>query len=153
MRAWVLFVTAAVACTGDSTDAGTCNQSAAPVVVDLRCQNTGIQPDGDNDAPTLTLTAVAQDRDGDLGRYTAEIFFDDVLDGALDNATSLGILSGGDGSACGVTEVGFETTIFLRGGQPLFETTYEWGVIVTDANGNVGPAGIQVCATPDEQGQ
>ncbi|MEL6349288.1 MAG: hypothetical protein AAFV53_39670 [Myxococcota bacterium] len=153
MRAPAVILLLSSGCSDGASDSG-CPGDTPPAITALQCANSGVQrdPDSGADLPTFTLTAAASDPDGDLGQYTASVVFDDVLDGTLDNAVSLGEINGGVGG-CDETAVTFQTTIVLRGGPPLYATTYEWGVAITDANGIQGAPGVVTCTTPDAQGQ
>jgi hypothetical protein len=147
------------ACSGGADtaeDAPTCVSAAPPVVADLYCENTGLltYPETGELTPTLTLWADVEDADGDLTTYSAELFFDDVIDGTVDTSQSFGVTEGlVDTEPCGVPAIILGTTVYLRGGQPLFETTYEWGIVVTDAAGESSALAMVTCATPDESGE
>lgn len=144
---------------GDSADSGdsACTGGSPPAIVDLYCENTGIMtytPTGEV-VPTMTVWADIEDPDGDLTTYSAEIFYDDVIDGSVDTTSSFGTNDGvvEDAEACGVPALFLGTTVFLRGGQPLYETPYEWGIRVTDASGAVSALASVTCTTPDESGE
>lgn len=147
------------ACTG-GTDSGDtavgCVGDAAPVVTDLYCENTGLRtysPTGEL-VPTLTVWANVEDADGDLTAYTAELFFDDIIDGKASTERSLGLITGVvDDEPCDVPTIIIGTTVYLRGGQPLYDTRYEWGVVVTDAAGLSSALASVTCKTPDESGE
>jgi hypothetical protein len=161
MRAWWLVAAAGCGNKGDSGAAplyeyiGECDSDAAPVVADMFCESTGIQtyPVTGEDVPTLTISADVSDEDGDLTSYTAQVFFDETLDGVMD--TSAGELSSADGSyhadVCTVPSLILNMVVYLRGGEPLYDTTYEWGLQVTDAGGNASEIGVVECTTPSEK--
>jgi hypothetical protein len=67
---------------GDGGDDGDTCGGTPPVIEELRCENSGLQPDEvGNPTPTLTLWALTSDADADLSFYTLNIYFDDVVDG------------------------------------------------------------------------
>ena len=150
-----------VACGGkdsdeDSSAEATCEGGTPPVVSDVYCENTGIQiygPTGE-EAPTLTVWADVEDEDHDLESYTVTLFFDDVLDGTVSREQSLGPSAGYPSpEPCGVSALLLGTTVYLRGGQPLYETPYEWGVVVTDATGLESELVMVTCTTPNTEGE
>jgi hypothetical protein len=162
MRAW--WLAAVGAGCGDKDDSGAaplyeygvgCESLVAPVVTDMYCTSSGVQtwPETGEDVPTMTITADVTDKDGDLTSYTAQIFFDDTIDGTVD--TSIGELPAAEGSyhadECEVPSIILNMVVYLRGGEPLYDTTYEWGLQVTDAAGNISELGIVECTTPPEQ--
>jgi hypothetical protein len=69
--------------------------------------------------------------------------------------TSAGELSAADGSyhadVCMVPSLILNMVVYLRGGEPLYDTTYEWGLQVTDAGGNASEIGVVECTTPSEK--
>ena len=142
----------------DSADTAplTCEGSWAPSIVDIYCENSGlmIYPETGENTPTMTVWADVEDEDADLMAYTAELFFDDVIDGTVSTTNSLGLVEGYvNDDYCDVPSIILGTTVFLRGGQPLYETSYEWGLVVTDANGNTSDMAMVTCKTPDASGQ
>lgn len=160
MRRAASLLLLAAGCSGDKdtaldSAAPTCGGSP-PVVSDLYCENTGLQvyPETGELTPTMTLWADVTDEDGDLTAYAAEVFFDDVLDGTVDTSRSFGVIEGfvNDG-ACAVPAIILGTTVYLRGGQPLYETVYEWGFTIEDAAGETSALASVTCKTPDKSGE
>jgi hypothetical protein len=160
MRAWWLAMVGA-GCS-DNADSGAplyqvneCESLYAPVVTDMFCESTGVQtyPVTGEDVPTLTISADVSDEDGDLTAYSAQLFFDDTIDGVVD--TSSDVLPVADGSyhaeVCEVPSIILNMVVYLRGGAPLYDTPYEWGLVVTDAAGNVSELGQIECTTPSEK--
>lgn len=160
MRAW--WLAAVGAGCSDKGDSGTplyevqeCESLEAPVVTDMFCESTGVQtyPVTGEDVPTLTISADVSDEDGDLTTYTAQLFFDDTIDGTVD--TSIGELPASEGAyhaqVCEVPSIILNMVIYLRGGEPLYDTPYEWGLQVTDAGGNVSAMSMVECTTPSEK--
>ena len=160
MHAWWLLIAAGCGGQDDSGVAplyeylGECESVAAPVVADMFCENTGLQtyPITGEEVPTLTISADVSDEDGDLTSYTAQVFFDETLDGVV--GTDAGALEAADGSyhadVCTVPSLILNMVVYLRGGEPLYDTTYEWGLQITDAGGNVSEIGVVECTTPSE---
>jgi hypothetical protein len=154
-----LFFAVPIGCSGDTDTADTamtCLGGAPPVITDLYCENTGLMtysPTGEL-VPTLTVWASIEDEDGDLTAYTSELFFDDIIDGVANTERSLGMIEGTiDDEPCDVPTIILGTTVYLRGGQPLYDTRYEWGVVVTDAAGQLSELVSVTCKTPDESGE
>ena len=52
-----------------------------------------------------------------------------------------------------MSEADIGTRIFIKGGQPALETTYEWYVTVFDAAGMRSETEMVVCTTPNAQGE
>ena len=161
MRAWWLAVSL-VGC-GDKDDSGVaplyqyneCESEVAPVLTDLYCESTGLKvyPETGEEVPTLTVTADVADEEGDLTSYTVQLLFDDVLDGVVDadSATAMPIAEGSyHAEVCEVPSLILNMVVYLRGGEPLYDTTYEWGMQVTDAAGNASEIGVVECTTPSE---
>ncbi len=160
MKCWWLALTL-TGCTGEPEETGTiasadCLGGTPPVLEELYCENTGVQTYAltGEDVPTLTLWVDVSDEDGDLTTYSAQVGFDEELDGVVDLSTSE--LSPSYGSVhadlCAVPSLILGVTLYLRGGEPLYETTYEWGVEVTDDSGQSSDVAVVVCTTPDESG-
>ena len=128
----------------------------APVIVELGCENTGLQDNADagQALPTMTFSVNATDEDGDLNAYNLLIEFDDVLDGSLaDDAEQLtvsGSVSNSD--ECSVENVTISTRVFLQGGPPEYDTEFEFYFSLFDAAGERSAAEMIVCRTPDENG-
>ena len=129
---------------------------SAPVITDLSCENTGIQDHFETLEPTVTMAirVKAEDEDGDLHQYGLEIFYDDVVDDAIDTSVvQFNPLSGSlDTTECGATAANVGTTMYLTGGDPAYNTVYEWGVIVTDAHGLSSELVTTACVTPQSDG-
>ncbi len=138
---------------GDDTQA-TC-EGTAPVVTELRCENTGIQSTADyGDVVTLTLWASVTDEDGDLSSYRMQVHFDDVPDGTIDTTDpAFPSNTGNTGtSECQAHEATLGTVLLLRGGEPFFDTEYEFGMVITDAGGLDSNLGLVTCYTPTMTG-
>ena len=95
------------------------------------------------------------DEDGDLRWYILELFYDDELDGVVDeSSTNIGALSGSmDGAECAVyTADTMGVTLYMEGGDPEFNTLYEWGMIIQDGNEDRSEMAITTCYTPNSDG-
>lgn len=129
----------------------------APVVEAVTCENSGIQPHFETGEDTVTMTIMAEtsDADGDLDYYTFELFFDDEIDGTVDTSTSVFSPSSGsvDVDACEAGLVNLGTVLYLAGGDPDYDTLYEWGVIVTDGGGIASEVMVVECYTPTSDGE
>ena len=104
--------------------------------------------------PTFTLSAAVTDEDGDMTSYTMLIEFDAQLDDELsDEAFDFDISGTVSEDSCNVSEADIGTRIFIKGGQPDLETTYEWYVTIFDAAGMRSETEMVVCTTPNAEGE
>lgn len=133
---------------GDDSD--TCG-GTPPVIEELRCENTGLQPDEvGNPTPTLTLWALTSDADADLSFYTLNIYFDDVVDGAVstDDPAFSPVEGAVSESTCTTDEAQLGAILLIKGGNPELNKEYEFGVTVEDVAGVVSEMAILSCITP-----
>ena len=140
--------------TTDGT-ATTCS-GTAPVIQEIICENTGlvVENDSQENLPTFTLNVATTDDDGDLTSYTMLIEFDAQIDDVLsEDAVDLDVSGTISEDSCNVSEADIGTRIFIKGGQPALETTYEWYVTVFDAAGMRSETEMVVCTTPNAQGE
>ena len=131
-------------------------EGTPPVVDDLWCVNSGLKPHYETGEDTVTMqvwTAVS-DSDGDLTRYTLQIFYDDVIDASVDTSTTqFNPVSGSaDRPDCQATSAELGLTLYLTGSDPDYDTLYDWGVLVTDAYGLDSELFVSTCWTPTEDG-
>jgi hypothetical protein len=131
-------------------------QGNPPVVDELWCVNTGIQPHYETGEDTVTMriwTAVS-DVDGDLVSYAISIFYDDEVDNAVDTSvTNFNPVYGSvDYADCTATNAELGLTLYLTGSDPDYETLYDWGVVVTDAYGLESETAVTSCWTPISDG-
>ena len=131
--------------TGDSAppidteppDTGTaCVGGTPPVISEVTLENTGIARYENDDYPTITIWAAVSDEDWDINAYKLDVSYDDTIDGTVtptsDNTfETTGTLSE---TACGAEEGTVGLQLFLTGGSIAYDTLYEWGAVVTDAN-------------------
>ncbi len=142
--------------TGDDT-ASTCG-GTPPVVLSVSCENTGVKDHYETGVPTVTmgLWIEVNDEDGDLTQYEMQVYFDDVIDGAVDPASASGfnpITDSVEGNECEVTAATLGLNMYLQGGAPYFDTEYEWGVIIRDAGGVASELTLTTCYTPTATGE
>ena len=103
----------------------------APVIQEIICENTGLAVENDTQEtlPTFTLNVGFTDDDGDFTSYTMLIEFDPIIDDTLsEGAIDLDVSGTISEDSCNVSEADVGTRIFIKGGQPDLETTYEWYV-------------------------
>ncbi len=141
---------------GEYGDTGSTCSGTAPVITSLSCENTGLQPHFETKEPTVTMTIEVQisDDDGDLQSYQLDMWFDDDIDGSVDTSgvqfdPQVGTL---DAPECGAENAQISSTLYLTGGTPSYNTSYEWAVQVTDAAGIPSEVEIKTCVTPMSDG-
>jgi len=143
------FATWGAACTGDKDPvesappvetqpqetADDCVGTTAPVITNIELENTGIQRYENDDWPTLTVWVDVEDDDWDLATYALAVYYDDVVDGAVEATSSNGYGSTGtlseDGD-CTAPSGKVGLTLYLAGGGIEYDTLYEFGAVVTD---------------------
>ena len=129
----------------------------APVIEELECENTGLDVYEQSQAnlPTFTISAFVSDEDGDFTSYQMLVKFDSDLDGELgEDAVELGTISGTlNDELCNTTTADVGTKIYIQGGEPDLETTYEWHVSVFDSAGMRSDTEIIECTTPNAEGE
>jgi hypothetical protein len=140
---------------GPSSDPESCG-GTPPVIESLSCINSGIQTHPDHGTvPTFTINVIASDEDADLTYYEMFLDIDPTLDGEKGaDVIEMGAVSNSlSNNQCDVDETSIELTLYMKGGPPAFETTYEWYVQITDASGEISEeVGIE-CTTPDANGE
>ncbi len=105
--------------------------------------------------PSALLLAEVSDPDGDLTFYTYRVWWDTVLDGAVDTGGSYVEVYetlADDACTIGDADVGL---ILCITGNPPYETDVEFGVVIYDQKGNPsngGAAFIATFRTPDSNG-
>ncbi len=135
--------------TGDDSCGGT-----APVISEITCQNLGLAHYEDGDYPQLLMTMAVTDDDGDLSSYSAEVYFDDTVDGTVATDSSpFDPVSGSTSSeTCNTASANLGVTLVITGGRPEFDTEYEWAFIVNDAAGQSSDPYVLTCRTPKSDG-
>ena len=141
----------------DTTEdtAGECS-GTAPQVVDMWCDNSGIQEhyETGEDTVTMELWVEVSDEDGDFHQYSMQIYYDEELDESIDTSDSnfSPISSSVEADECEAFSAQVGVTLYLTGSDPDYDTTYEWGVVVEDAAGLESDVGIVQCITPQSDG-
>jgi hypothetical protein len=141
---------------GDDGDDGEDCEGTPPTVVSVTCTNRGMLPDPETsvEMPAMNMNIHLDDEDGDLDQYRLELYLDDTIDGTVDTSDSpFGPLVGAlEAEECAGFGAEINLTLYLQGGTPAYDTWYEWGLVVTDANGYVSDTFIVECGTPKEDG-
>lgn len=131
-----------------------CVGGTPPVISEVTLENSGIARYENDDWPTLTIWVSVSDEDWDINSYKLDLSFDDTVDGTVvptsDNSfESLGTLAD---EACGASQGKVGLQVFLTGGGLAYNTLYEWGAVVTDANGFSSDMFTASGYTPTESG-
>ena len=128
---------------------------ASPGIQSVPCENSGVQNHQDyGNVPTFTIWVNATDEDADLTNYQLYVDIDAELDGTeSEDDIELTPVSGNlSNNNCSIDEANVGLTIFMQGGPPNFDTTYEWYVRVSDTLGAISSPEMVVCRTPDSDG-
>lgn len=138
-----------VACTSEDKDTGSdappINQGedtapvecsgTAPVLTELTVADYGEPyPFEEGDAPALLVSATATDEDADLHRMNLILWWDDVIDGAVDTSgagTEMGYYAM-DPDPCGTGEATYAVVFEVDGNQFDYVTEYEFAAEVYD---------------------
>lgn len=138
------------------TDTGeSCVGGTTPTISDLTVENSGMAIyEDDDEFPTITIWADVADADQDLHNYAFDVYYDAVVDGAVEASSSkhfgtTGTLSNTD---CGAPTGTVGLKLFLTGGGVEYDTLYEWGGTVTDATGLVSDMALTSGYTPTSTG-
>ena len=127
-------------------------EGTAPRIHELVVRDGGlVEHDGDL-VPSLLFVFDGRDDDGDLYRYTVDIWYDQQIDGAVDrgdnNYIGLDPVELG-GTPCQVDRMSASVRIAILGDATLaLDTNYEWAVMLTDGNGIASFPTIVVGRTP-----
>jgi hypothetical protein len=136
---------------GDEECSGT-----APVITQVSCVNTGIQPHFETGVDTVTMKLLVdfEDEDGDLKAYGMSIYIDESVDGSVSPSDSpwSPLNRTLDVDTCAGFEAEVEVTLYLSGSRPAFDTLYEWGLVVTDQGGYQSDMFVVECVTPAADG-
>ncbi len=111
-----------------------------------------------NRYPTLLIVAEFEDEDGDAHIVSANLFWDDTVDGTIDPAaepnSSLGesaMTSGGEVvEECAGDGGALYVTLGVSAGNFMYNTQYDFGVTVIDANGYESEMAVATATTPEE---
>jgi len=139
--------------TDDESD---CPEGNPPEIISLTCTNSGIRTiqETGEEAPTLTVTGELIDKDGALDKFIAELYVDAEFDGVIsESAELLRTTYRANVGDCRATSDTVNYVIFFRGFGPAYKsTTYEWGLTLEDATGEVAENVVIECTTPNEDG-
>lgn len=114
-----------------------CPPGVPPVISEVLVENGGLADFDGETLPTVLVSAVVSDEDGDISSYKLDIWYDDTVDGSVEQGSTntfqgLGTLKDGECTAPAGTvglQVGLSPDATIA-----FNTLYEWGAIVTDDN-------------------
>lgn len=136
-------------------DTATCLGGLAPVIEELWLENTGLDTYEGIEYPTLTVWASASDEDWDLNAYRMKIWYDADINGAVDNSQDTTLVQEGTvvPDECGAPTAQVGLRIYLGGGALDYDSLYEWGATVTDANGYESELAITTGYTPTSTGE
>lgn len=141
---------------GGGDDEGEECSGTAPVISEVTCVNTGIQPHFETNEDTVTLTLLVdfEDEDGDLEAYGMSIYIDETLDGSVAPSDSpwSPLNRSLDVEECAGFSAEVEVTLYLAGSRPAYDTAYEWGIVVSDQNGFESDMYVVECITPASDG-
>lgn len=140
---------------GEAGDGAELCGGTPPVIEELRCETSGLRDDETGaPTPTLTLWALTSDADQDLSAYTLNIFFDDVVDGSVSEADPVfgPVFGTVSNSTCTTGEAQLGAILLIKGGNPVLNQQYEFGVTVEDAGGVSSAMSVIPCITPKPDG-
>ncbi len=136
---------------GDAECGGT-----PPVITAIQCSAAGLKaPEQDaEELPFLLMEMFIEDEDQDLNFMEVEIYFDDVVDGAVSTQDivypPIQIPLSQDECLDATATVNID--VFVNGTSPRFNSNYEWGVVIRDANRDASELFVFECITPYENG-
>lgn len=121
---------------GGDTDEETC-EGTNPVLSELTVENFGMYEFEGEESPALKVTASGDDDDGDLHDMNLQIWWDDVVDGAVDTSSS-GVEGGfyamGD-TDCGTFSANYNLLLEVDGDRFEYGVAYEFAAVIFDAAG------------------
>jgi hypothetical protein len=159
-----LFLAPLLACSDGGEDSGsppditegtqteTCG-GISPVAESLVISNGGLRNFEGEDAPTVGLELILTDEDGDIHQGTMQIWYDELVDEAVDTDTDPygDRIFSGIGDACFVDRATLNLAIRV-GTEFDYNTVYEFAALFIDANGEVSNALVASGVTPNEDG-
>lgn len=144
----------------DTADGEAVCGGVAPEISELTVGNGGLYDysgvadcDDDEDCiyPSAEVSLDVTDNDGDIHQYIIDIWFDDVVDGAVDTTGGFQLL-GSKGEACEVTADLFSNLLAVGTGPLPYNTELEFAAQITDAEGLTSNIAIGSGFTPNEDG-
>jgi hypothetical protein len=162
------FLALALACTSEKEDTGNeappINQDSggevtectgtAPTITSLTVSNGGVMTFDEGDFATVLVEIEVEDPDLDLARMRADLWWDAVVDGAVD--TSAAGLSGdwvqlGE-EPCTIDRGGYGLRLAVGDGRFDPATLYEFAMVAYDAHEVASNVGIGAGTTPNADG-
>lgn len=166
MLAWLLL---AAACapddTKDSGDPPPINQGGgdtadcdtnAPVIESFTVYNGGIFTFESVDWPSMVAEASISDEDKDLELVRMDVWFDDVVDGAVDTSGEAPLAgepyAQDEYDPCTLGTNTYRLRFAVTGNRFLYATPYEFAGVVYDAHATPSEVAIASATTPNEDG-
>lgn len=139
---------------GGDTDEVDC-EGAPPVVTALEIANGGMQEFDGVMRPTVYISVHAEDDDGDLHTMSADLHYDEVVDGSVDTTVEgiVGSAAQFDPQACSVGSGIYNMTITVGDARLAADTLYEFAAIAHDAHGLVSEPTLASGWMPTETGE
>ncbi len=138
--------------TGEDSAVDLC-EGTAPVVTDLVVSNNGLYEFEGVVSPSMKVSVTATDADSDLDLMDVQLWWDDVVDGAVD--TSVAGARGGYikmDEPCTTAEATYGLIFQVEGGRFAYATAYEFAGEAYDAAGLVSAQVVAHGVTPREDG-
>jgi hypothetical protein len=126
-----------------------------PVITEVQCSADGLKEfEQGSELPTLLLSIFVADEDADLNAMEVSIYLDDEVDGTVSTQDPeyAPIVVSLSQETCNEPDATVNISTFINGVSPRFNQTYEWGVVVRDANDDASAIYIFECITPFENG-
>ncbi len=126
-----------------------------PVLESVSLGNAGMVTGDDGDMPGFAIGLHITDADGDLHRVAADIWFDDVLDGAVDATGEPQLFADyfdTNEEACTVFNLDFSLAVGVNGTDLAYNTAYEVVAVVIDDAGLRSNSALGMGYTPNEDG-
>jgi hypothetical protein len=129
-------------------------EGTAPVLTELVISNGGIQDFEGEDSPSMVVAATGTDADSDLHRMDLRLWWDDVVDGAVDTSAT-GTAAGYyamDPDPCATAEATYGIVFEVDNNRFLFGTAYEFAAVIYDDAGLESAMFIDDGIAPNEDG-
>ena len=139
---------------GDEDTESECPGGTAPIIDHMAIENGGTVSNGDDSWLSVNVALDISDADADIHNVRVEVWYDETVDDAIDtsiapDAEFVGTL---DSSPCSTPSGSMNNYLEVGGGGPAYNTVYEFGAIVIDANGLSSELTIASGSTPKEDG-
>lgn len=140
---------------GPEQDETVCGETP-PMLESITAEFVGMYDRDGTMYPGVQVSGEASDADGDLTDYELEVWYDTLQDGEVDySGSGLSYADTLDNAVCGVTDAMVGLILIIDGNSLGFETLYEVGMVLYDAEGNASNDGEPVLVemlTPDADG-